>query len=382
MTAKCGKEGKLEVKAAACRPNISGRAIAYACPYAREAKRFFLLKPGAVRPFLPLAARPSALGAAGKPYTEGVIPMTVIGTNISSLRAANASKSANSALSSAMERLSTGKRINSAKDDAAGLAIAQSMSSQIRGMNQAIRNANDGAAMAQTAEGALGEVSNMLQRIRELAVQASSGTYSEDDRDNMQLEVTALTAQIDDVLQKTEFNGVKLFSSDDKTVDIQTGSNSDNKVDMKFTALNLSDITGTAAYNQAAGASGASGPSGASGGSGPAGPSGGAGATGGLSIAGTTGGTARDALDKLDTALQSVATTRANLGASQSRLSSVVNNLSTSVTSLTSARSQIEDADFATETTNLAKAQILSQASTAMLAQANQSQQSVLRLLQ
>ncbi|HCB76930.1 MAG TPA: flagellin FliC, partial [Sphingomonas bacterium] len=115
--------------------------------------------------------------------------MTVIGTNIGSLRAANASTSAGEALKSSMERLSTGKRINSSKDDAAGLAIAQSMTSQIKGMNQAIRNSNDGISLAQTAEGALGEVTNMLQRVRELAVQSSSGTYSETDRDNIQAEV-------------------------------------------------------------------------------------------------------------------------------------------------------------------------------------------------
>ena len=135
--------------------------------------------------------------------------MTVIGTNIGSLRAANASTSANMMLSMSMERLSTGKRINSAKDDAAGLAIAQSMTSQIRGMNQGIRNGNDGISMAQTAEGSLNEVSNMLQRIRELAVQASSGTYSTDDQTNIKAEVTQLQGQITDILGNTEFNGIR-----------------------------------------------------------------------------------------------------------------------------------------------------------------------------
>src|SRR5919206_3320200 len=131
--------------------------------------------------------------------------MTVINTNTAALRAQNGSRVANQALQTAMERLSTGKRINSAKDDAAGLAIASTMTSQIRGMNQAIRNANDGIALAQTAEGALGEVTNMLQRIRELSVQSASGTYSDDDRTNLHAEAAQLQAQIVDVLANTKF---------------------------------------------------------------------------------------------------------------------------------------------------------------------------------
>ncbi|MCZ8173023.1 MAG: flagellin, partial [Brevundimonas sp.] len=135
--------------------------------------------------------------------------MAVINTNIGAIKAANASNAANKSLGVAMERLSTGKRINSAKDDAAGLAIATSMTAQVRGMNQAIRNANDGIGLAQTAEGALGEVTNMLQRIRELAVQSASGTYQDStDRAYMQAEVDELTAQIDQVVTNTKFNGV------------------------------------------------------------------------------------------------------------------------------------------------------------------------------
>ncbi len=176
--------------------------------------------------------------------------MTVIGTNTAAMRAGNASASANLALSTAMERLSTGKRINSAKDDAAGLAIASTMTASIRGMSQAIRNANDGLSMAQTAEGALGEVSNMLQRIRELAVQSASGTYSGTDRANLQSEVAALTSQIKTTLTGTKFNGVTLFDTantgtgDNSTgsltgtagygtkLTIQTGSNSGDTVDL------------------------------------------------------------------------------------------------------------------------------------------------------
>ena len=164
--------------------------------------------------------------------------MTVINTNLGSLKAANASNAASKALGSAMERLSTGKRINSAKDDAAGLAIATSMTSQVRGMNQAIRNANDGIALAQTAEGALNEVTNMLQRVRELAVQSKSGTYSSSDRTNMQTEVSALTSQIGSIVSNTKFNDVALFSTSATTnVVIQTGAESSDTVTLSVAAL-------------------------------------------------------------------------------------------------------------------------------------------------
>lgn len=275
--------------------------------------------------------------------------MTVIGTNIGSLRAANAATSAGEALKSSMERLSTGKRINGAKDDAAGLAISQSMTSQIKGMNQAIRNSNDGISLAQTAEGAMGEVTNMLQRVRELAVQSSSGTYSETDRDNIQAEVDELTAQMDQVITNTEFNGVKLFDGTAATVTIQTGANAADKVD-----LQMADLTALAASGGAAGS---------------------------YDVSGADGTTANATIDAVDTDLDAIATARAKLGAGQNRLQSVVNNLTNNMTNLTDARSRIEDADFSAETTMLAKAQILSQASTAMLSQANQSQQGVLSLL-
>lgn len=279
--------------------------------------------------------------------------MTVIGTNIASIRAGNASNMANKQLSTAMERLSTGKRINTAKDDAAGLAIASSMTSSIRGMNQAVRNANDGISFAQTADGALEEVSNMLQRVRELAVQSASGTYSTDDRANLDKEGAALRTQIDSILTNTKFNGVAVFdyatsdtASDDVT--IQTGVNKDtsgdNTVSLTKSFFDKDDFEAADfAVDTAA-------------------------------KAGTT-------LTNVDAALKVVNGHRATLGASQSRLESVVNNLTTNITNLTDARSRIEDADFSSETAALAKAQILSQASTAMLAQANQSQQSVLTLL-
>jgi flagellin len=271
--------------------------------------------------------------------------MTVIGTNIASLRAGNAANAANNMLQSAMQRLSTGQRINSGKDDAAGIAIASSMTASIRGMNQGIRNANDGMAMAQTADGALNEVGNMLQRIRELAVQSASGTYSDDDRTNLQTEVTALTTQISSILDNTQFNKVALFDGTAGTsgsVTIQAGSSAADTVTVSFGAIDLSDAT---------------------------------------DVDISDAGDASDALDTLDTALATVNTARATFGAASSQLQSVVNNLSSNVENLSQARSGIQDADFSSETANLAKAQILSQASTAMLAQANQSQQGVLSLL-
>ena len=275
--------------------------------------------------------------------------MTVINTNTAAMRAQNGSRLANQSLETAMERLSTGKRINTAKDDAAGLAIASKMTSQIRGMNQAVRNSNDGISYAQTAEGALNEVGNMLQRIRELAVQSASGTYSTSDRTNLNSEVTELKSQITNILATTEFNGSRIFNSGSGAtytaqagaVAIQTGVNSGDTVSISFSSL--SDLAAATAVDTVANA-----------------------------------GTA---ITNVDTALTNVNTTRAKLGAAQSRLESTVNNLTNNVTNLADARSRIEDADFSQETTNLSKAQILSQASNAMLAQANQSQQGVLSLL-
>ncbi len=342
--------------------------------------------------------------------------MTVIGTNVAALRATNASNAASSALSTSIERLSTGKRINSAKDDAAGLAIASSLTSQIRGQNQAIRNANDGIALAQAADGSLGEATNILQRIRELAVQSASGTYQNSDRSNLQTEVGELQKQLTSIAA-TKYNGVSLFNaSAANTVNIQTGSSAADQVKLTISQLNLVPVSGTVATSTTAAALSSAllagdplvGTThivtaedvayGASFG----------GATSASSDIGTSktfatgdtyykpavvtdsvsGGVAVDtavhasaALAAIDTALAAVNTTRASLGAGQSRLTSVVNTLTSSVTNLTDARSGIEDVDFSTETTNLAKAQILSQASTAMLAQANQSQQGVLKLL-
>jgi len=289
--------------------------------------------------------------------------MSVIATNVSALRAANASTSASNMLSTAMERLSTGKRINSAKDDAAGLAISTSMTAQVRGMNQGIRNANDGISMAQTAEGALDEVSNNLQRMRELEVQKSNGTYSTSDIANIKTEQDALAKQITNVLTNTKFNGVDLFggtAGNGGAVKIQAGANATDSIDLNLgTDLKAAYVPATTGANAAP----------ASGGIGTV-------VTGSTAAASST-----TILADYDNALATVSNRRASLGASQNQLQSAVNNLTSNATNLSDAKSRIEDTDFSAETTALAKAQILSQASTAMLSQANQSQQGVLKLL-
>ncbi len=295
--------------------------------------------------------------------------MTVIGTNISALRATNASTKASGLLATSMERLSTGKRINSAKDDAAGLAISSSMTSQIKGMNQGIRNANDGISMAQTAEGALDEVTNNLQRMRELEVQKTNGTYSASDISNIKLEQDALAKQITNVLGNTTFNGVKLFdgSAGSKPAVIGTGTQANPQTPA---------VTGTGKVSIQAGANATdsitldlgSDLTGSTG-------------VGGVVTGSTAAASSSTSLADYDTAIANVSNRRASLGASQNQLQSAVNNLTSNATNLSDAKSRIEDTDFSAETTALAKAQILSQASTAMLSQANQSQQSVLKLL-
>jgi flagellin len=280
--------------------------------------------------------------------------MTVIGTNVSALRAANASTTAQASLSKSIDRLSTGKRINSAADDAAGNAIATRMTSQIRGLNQAVRNANDGISLVQTAEGGMNEIVNMVQRMRELAVQSASGTLGTGDRTNLQAEVTALMSQVNDVASRTTFNGVQLLNVSQTptpapTIGIQTGVGSGETVQVataNVTTVGLglgTLLTDTLDIDDATAAS--------------------------------------TALGLLDTALGTLTTAQANLGASQNRLQATVSSLVNRSTNLSEARSRIQDANFSEESTNLAKSQILSQASTAMLAQANQSQQGVLSLI-
>ncbi len=269
--------------------------------------------------------------------------MLVINTNTSAMRAQNASVSANRMLGVAMERLSSGRRINSAADDAAGLAVATSMTSDIRAMSQGIRNANDGISLAQTAEGALDEVSNMLQRVRELAVQSQNGTLTNADRAFLNTEVGELVAQMTDILGQTRFNGVAVFGDTaNVTFDIQIDAT--RAVTLTSTAIDQTNLTATA-------------------------------------LAVDTAANAATTIGNVDGLLDAVNTTRSSLGAGQNRLEAAINSLTTTVTNLSDARSRIMDADYAAETTALAKAQILGQASVAMLAQANQSQQNVLSLL-
>ncbi len=272
--------------------------------------------------------------------------MTVIGTNVAAMRASYASTKAEQSLSKAIDRLSTGKRINSASDDAAGNAIATRMTSQIRGLNQAVRNANDGISLTQTAEGGMNEIVNMVQRMRELSVQSASGTLTDDDRANLQLEVTALIAQVNEVSADTKFNGVDLLNAAAETADvsIQTGIASGDTI-----TVALTDVSATGLAIDA------------------------------IDI--STAGGAGTALTALDTALDDITAAQADLGASQNRLQATVSSLVNRATNLSEARSRIQDADFSEESTQLAKSQILAQASTAMLAQANQSQQGVLSLI-
>lgn len=218
------------------------------------------------------------------------------------------------------------------------------MTAEVRGLNMAVRNANDGISLAQTAEGGMNEIGSMLQRMRELSVQAASGTLTDDDRANLQVEVTELLAQVGDVATRTTFNDVALLDGTNATIDIQTGSNSGETV-----SVTLADVTAATLGVDA------------------------------IDI-GTAAG-ADTALGLLDTAIDTISTAQATLGAAQNRLQTTVSNLTDRVTNITESRSRIEDADFSAESTQLAKAQILSQASTAMLAQANQSQQGVLSLI-
>jgi flagellin len=217
-------------------------------------------------------------------------------------------------------------------------------------MNQGIRNANDGISLAQTAEGALTEVGNMMQRMRELAVQSTNGTYQATDLANITAEQDALAAQIKSVVENTTFNGKNLFSTATNNITVQAGANASDTVTVALPELDAttSKLSGVVDFS-----------------------------TGKMKVTGTTPPT----LTAFDDALAEVSTTRAGLGAVQNRLESAVNNLTSNVQNLSDARSRIQDTDFSAETTNLAKAQILSQASTAMLAQANQTQQGVLQLL-
>jgi flagellin len=383
--------------------------------------------------------------------------MQVINTNVMSLNSQRNLTTSQSSLATSLQRLSSGLRINSAKDDAAGLAISERFSSQIRGLNQAQRNANDGISLAQTAEGALAQVTNNLQRIRELAVQSSNATNSNTDRAALQTEVTQLLAEIDRVADQTSFNGVNLLNGSFTGAVFQVGANAGETITLSaITDANIAAL-GSVTQNTSAGLSvAASSLTGfataiAAGGVTINGVDIGAigsaassaeragqlvnainnvsqqtnvgasydSATGqitltssaAITIAGTTDDAtvagyanqsfatlttttgidtlsvgsyagAQLALQSVDSALSTINSARASLGAVQNRFESVVQSLATTSENLSAARSRIQDTDFAKETANLTRAQILQQAGTAMLAQANSAPQSVLSLLQ
>jgi flagellin len=282
---------------------------------------------------------------------------STINTNIPSMSAQRSLSNTQNSLSVSMARLSSGLRVNSAKDDAAGLAIAERMTSQVRGMNVAVRNANDGISMAQTAEGALGKTGEILQRMRELAVQSSNATNSVSDKASLDSEFGELAKEVQRVFSSTTFNGRKIIAGDAGAQVFQVGANTSAENQITVTTTNMTtqtDLTAVAGTDMA-----------------------------GLGRAVITGNSAAvlGVIDKLDAAIDKVSSERSVLGASQSRFESAISYLQISTENQAAARSRIMDADFAVETSNLSRSQILSQAGSAMLAQANQLPQSVLSLL-
>ena len=266
------------------------------------------------------------------------MPMT-INTNVVSLNAQRNLGTSQMSLATSMQRLSSGLRINSAKDDASGLAIADRMNAQVRGINVAIRNANDGISMAQTAEGALSTVTDALQRMRELAVQAQNGTNSTSDRANSDTEYQALSQEITRIAAQTKFNGSAIIGASAGAQVFQVGANNGD-------TLNITTTTVT---------------------------------TVGGSL--TTAANASTAVAALDTALDTITTSRASYGAAMNRFSLAISNLAISGENQSAARGRIMDADFASETANLSRSQILQQAGTAMVSQANQLPNQVMALL-
>ncbi len=266
------------------------------------------------------------------------MPMT-INTNVVSLNAQRNQGMSQASLATSMQRLSSGLRVNSAKDDAAGLAISERQNAQVKGITVAIRNANDGISLAQTAEGALATVTDALQRMRELAVQAQNGSNGTGDRANLDTEYQALSAEITRIAAQTKFNGVAIVGASAGAQVFQVGANGGDTL-----TITTSTVTTVA---------------------------------GGL----TTSANASTALGAIDTALDTITTSRASYGASISRFGMAIQNLSITGENTAAARGRIVDADFATETANLSRSQILQQAGSAMIAQANQLPNQVLALL-
>ena len=276
-----------------------------------------------------------------------------INTNIQSINAQRNLDHSQGSLATSMQRLSSGLRINSAKDDAAGLAIAQRMSAQVKGMNVAIRNANDGISLAQTADGALSHVSDSLQRMRELAVQARNSTNSNSDKDSINKEFAQLQSEINRVIGGTTFNGKAIIGADGTAMDFQIGANTTTNDTVTVTTSNLNSDTNISAITASTAV-----------------------------IDSTADATAiASVISSIDATLDTVNNQRATFGATQSRFESIISSLQQGVENQSAARGRIMDADFASETANLSRAQILQQAGTAMVAQANQLPQQVLQLL-
>ena len=278
--------------------------------------------------------------------------MAVINTNIMSLNAQRNLSATQSALATSVQRLSTGLRVNSAKDDAAGLAIAERMNTQVRGMNVAIRNANDAISLSQTAEGTLSKINDMGQRMRELAVQSANATNSDSDRQNLDAEYQALAEEIKRNLAGAAFNGTKLFATA-AALTFQVGANAATTDQI---TINTENLAGDAKFTAVIGNNNK--------------PDG---------IATVTAASA--ALGKLDDMLALVNSKRAEFGATQNRFEAVIQTLQVSAENQTAARSRIMDADFASETAALTRAQVLQQAGTSMLSQANSLPNNVLSLL-
>lgn len=283
----------------------------------------------------------------------------VVATNVMSLNAQRNLASNSMGLNQAMDRLSSGLRVNSAKDDAAGLAIAERMNAQVRGMNVAIRNSSDGISLAQTAEGALQQVSDTLQRMRELAVQSANGTNSTGDRNNLNTEFSQLAEEVDRILGATQFNSRDIFTSaGDGSTTFQVGANNASTNQITIVTTNLKDaatitaITGSTAAITASTAS-----------------------------LGAQQSAAQAMLDNIDTAIDEITTQRSTYGAAINRFEATIENLRNASENQAAARSRIMDADFARETAELAKSQTLQQSGVAILAQANQAPQAVLGLL-
>jgi flagellin len=280
----------------------------------------------------------------------GGILLMNINTNISSITTQNYMRKNNVELASAMERLSSGKRINSAADDAAGLAITSRMTAITRGLDAAIRNANDGNSLLQTAESSLGSISSLLQRIRELAVQADNDTYSANDKQSLQDEINQMLSEIDHVAATTEFNGVKLLDGTVPTINLHISHLATDTIQVTLqdattgaTGLNLDPTT---------------------------------------NVDVTGAGTAQTAIATIDAALDTITSQRAGLGAMMNRMNYTIDNLSATNTNMQASRSRIEDADMAAEVSRMSKQKVLLQSSISMLTQANQQPQMILSLLQ